>query len=134
MSVPVRLIMLNWLIETGPWPARRVCGQWEDAEVLWAAVANIATAGAFLGIPFALISFMISIWPQTTHSQRALATIFVCLFVTCALGHLLSGVMPFYWPAYRLIAAWDTVTAVVGLCAVAILRPILAIVAGRTKL
>jgi hypothetical protein len=44
----------------------------------------------------------------------AIKLMFALFIMSCGIGHLLDGVLPFFWPYYPLFTAWHSVTAVLS--------------------
>ncbi len=91
---------------------RSHCGQWGSWAVVYQA-ANVAIALSYLIVTVEIgrVARRVSIL------DRPVAFLLVLTFLSCGLGHLVDGVLMFYWPNYRVATIWHLCTALTGLVA-----------------
>ena len=118
--------MIDWLLETDLWPARRSCGTWTDTEVLWSVMSGIAIFAAYAGISAVLLHLVANLWGAAKVLEKLVLTLFAAFILLCGIGHIINDVMPFFFPAYRLTVVWNVLTAIASLATLALLRPIIA--------
>lgn len=104
---------------------RGECGNWHPGFVWLYVMSNVLIAASYFIIPFVI---GIAIWrardgraPQINITQgqaRLMRYSFAGFILFCGLGHLLDGVMSFFYPRYHLVAVWHAMTAVASWFAV----------------
>lgn len=103
-----------WLFDTDGFVPRSNCGAWTEV-LKWAWwVGNGSIALAYVIMPIQFVWF----WRKRKSDKINRPWIYVCYaaFVgLCGLGHLLTEIAVFWWPAYRFFTAWHVATGVVSL-------------------
>lgn len=116
---------LNWLLEDELWPPRRLCGEWPDYLVYMTSLSELVTCWCYLAVAVTLFilafSGSVALKGFLSVRLRVLFVLFAAIFFTCGTGHFLGGVLVFWVPVYRLIAAWAVLTAIVGVVGMPIL-------------
>lgn len=110
--------MIEWLLDVSNFPARANCcvnGPWPPWFQWFYAVSEAMIALAYFVNPL-LLRWAFRRFVDSKHFTIPATVVFsYAVFIfCCGAGHLLSGVMPFFWPNYHLIAAWNYLTAAVS--------------------
>ena len=114
---------IEWLFSTKQFPPRWECGTWDNFTGWVFIVASLFIFAAYYSIPIALVvilrkaKFLYSI-----PTVRPLLLMFSLFIFSCGTGHLLDTAM-FYWPAYRVLALMNTITAIMSWATIFILVP-----------
>lgn len=111
----------NWLLDTEPFTPRAACGCWTDVEVGVAVLANVLIFFAYSAIPL-LLAYFVRWKPQAPH--RHIFRLFAVFIASCGVSHALDACM-YFWPAYRLLIAVETWTAVISVYTFFRLTPLL---------
>lgn len=91
-----------------------MCGGWSSRLVVFYIGANVVIAAAYFCIP--LMMFWSWAYQRRAVDVRQWQTVLFALFTaSCGIGHLMDGFLPFFYPAYRMIALWHWLTAAVSL-------------------
>ena len=86
---------------------RSHCGNWGEWAIVYQA-ANAVIAVAYMLIPLELGRR----FPEAPAIDRFTALSFIVFILLCGGGHLLDGVVMFYWPNYRVATIWHVCTAI----------------------
>lgn len=93
------------------------CTGWTPEMALVDSIGNVLVGLAYFLIPWALWKPMLR---SALIPNKAVRLVFVAFILACGVDHLLMALMN-YWPAYRLLVAWQYVTAGVSLSALFVL-------------
>lgn len=110
----------------GEFLVRGECGGWTPLWEFAYKGANFWVFAAYLSIA----SILVYAYFDSMRKERAMEQIsirerqiirgvYASFILACGLGHL-EGPLSFYWPEYRVFAAWHTFTALVSWAAVAV--------------
>ena len=93
------------------WVTRNNCGWFPVWLIILYAGSNLA-----IGIAYAIIAFMLRVFEQegTTVFTPYYSRLFAMFISACGLGHVIDGVMAFFWPNYLVFAMWHAYTAIVS--------------------
>ena len=88
----------------------------------WDHVTQFVYVGSALTLTLAYVMIgygLITSYRRVHNKYPALnlALPFGLFIAACGLGHTIEDVLAFYWPAYRIFAAWKLATAVVSVYA-----------------
>lgn len=111
--------MPDWLLDlfsSADWRPRGACGKWSPLHFMLYTGAHFFTALAFFVNPIVLVWLY-----RTSRNARTLLAPWRsfllpwALFTAfCGVGHVLEGIVSFWWPAYRFFTVWTWLTAVVS--------------------
>lgn len=110
-----------WLLNTDGFVPRWSCGDWCSGLGCVSIVAQLTIAFVYLCIPYLLLT---AAKKRPDLPYRTQARLFAAFVACCAVGHLVN-VLIFWLPLYRLLTAWDVLTAVVSFAALRRLQPVI---------
>jgi len=110
---------IHKLLDTGGFPPRWFCGQWTHFHGWLYVISDLAIWGAYTSIPLILLYFTRRI--KDLPFPR-IFWLFAAFIYACGTTHLLDATM-FWWPAYRLTAVVELITAVISWITVFALIP-----------
>lgn len=114
--------MPDWITRTGGFMPRGGGHEWTDDTLLLQFLANLGIALAYFAIPIQIHLFLrhtdLPVW------ARRITRLFAAFVLACGIGHALKVLM-IWWPAYRVEAWWDVITAAISLLTAALLWPVL---------
>lgn len=96
------------LFNVKDWPARWHCGTWSDFHGWLYILSDLLIWGSYFAIPI-LLARMLAKRPDIPFPK--IIWLFVAFIVLCGVTHLLDAIT-FWWPAYRLNALVELITAV----------------------
>lgn len=96
------------LFDTGDFPARWACGQWQPAHGWLHIGSDIAISLAYFAIPLSLLAFILR---RRDAPFLPIFWLFGVFIAACGTGHLLEAII-FWQPVYRFAAVVKAVTAV----------------------
>lgn len=118
---------MDWTI------TRDHCGPWTPILVTLYILANSAIFLAYLVIAAQLfitvkVGGLFKSWPGL------IKVLFGLFIFSCGVGHLLDGVLPFFWPYYPLFTAWHILTAVLSVTTAAVFpRMVIQVLLDKNK-
>ena len=105
--------LMDWLFDVQSFPPRGTCGvgwsNWLIAEWL---LGQGLIVGAYIAIPVGLV--LLNIRRRDPFLASPMTILFAAFILFCGFGHLLSDMVVFVWPAYRLFAQWHLATGIVS--------------------
>ena len=104
-----RCAMSDWW-NADDFTPRHLCGNgWSDGLIVWSQLMSLGIFVAYMGIPLMLF-WSYRRFAREGSQRRWLAVLFAAFIFSCGAGHVVGGILPFYWPNYRFVALWDTMT------------------------
>lgn len=110
------------LFDTSDFPPRWYCGNWGYIEGNIFIISELLIWIAYWVIPFILLK---SNYKRTNSykNDNQVINLFSAFIFFCGTGHLLDVIM-FFWPAYRFLAVWHTLTACISIITAVLLTSI----------
>ncbi|MDA1252405.1 MAG: response regulator, partial [Planctomycetota bacterium] len=109
------------LFDTKGFPNRWNCGEWTDIHGYVHIISDVAIFAAYTAIPLLLLYF---IFHKKTGAFMPVFALFAVFILACGCVHLIEATI-FWHPWYRFSGFMKAVTAIVSLCTVAALVPLL---------
>jgi len=98
------------LFKVDSWPPRWHCGYWSDFHGWLYIISDLAIWAAYFAIPTFLFFF---IRKKKDVPLPKILWLFLAFILLCGITHLIDAII-FWWPAYRISAAFRFITAVVS--------------------
>jgi len=115
------LAFFSTLFDTKGFPNRWNCGEWTDIHGYVHIISDVAIFAAYTAIPLLLLYF---IFHKKTGAFMPVFALFAVFILACGCVHLIEATI-FWHPWYRFSGFMKAVTAIVSLCTVAALVPLL---------
>jgi two-component system, sensor histidine kinase and response regulator len=115
------LAFFSTLFDTTDFPQRWKCGEWSAIHGWVHIISDVAIFAAYTAIPLLLLYF---IFHKKTGAFLPVFALFAVFILACGCVHLIEATI-FWHPWYRFSGFMKAVTAVVSLCTVAALVPLL---------
>ena len=109
------------LFDTNDFPRRWECGTWSEGHGWLHIISDIAIFLAYVAIPILLVYF---IFRKKTGAFLPVFGLFAVFIISCGFGHLVEATI-FWQPWYRFSGIVKAFTAVVSVCTVVALVPLM---------
>lgn len=115
---------ISWLLDSHSFARRQTCGAWTDQLIIFYQLSNVLISVAYFAIPLSLLALYFKLYKikQFAKYNPWIILMFASFIILCGITHL-ENVFVFYYPAYRLFALLDTLTALIS-CITAIVLPL----------
>lgn len=115
------LAFFSTLFDTSDFPRRWKCGEWSDIHGYVHIISDVAIFAAYTAIPVLLLYF---IFHKKTGAFMPVFALFAVFILACGCVHLIEATI-FWHPWYRFSGFMKAFTAIVSLCTVGALVPLL---------